>query len=234
MEIISASKDHSDLLKKIGYQFHNESLFIQAMTHSSYANEKKTGHIQDYERLEFLGDAVLEMVSSDRIFHANPGMPEGQMTRLRASLVCEPALAVCARDIGLEEYIRLGKGEERSGGRNRDSIISDVMEALIGAMYLDGGIEPAREFINRFILDELKDSPQFKDSKTELQEMIQAMPSGSFEYRMTGEEGPDHDKVFNCEAVYNGKVIGKGKGHSKKAAQQNAAAQAIDCLKNNR
>lgn len=231
MEMIRADKDNSILEEKIGYRFADKSLLNTALTHSSYANEQKNGTCADYERLEFLGDAVLEMVSSDHLFHKNPDMPEGKLTKLRASLVCEPALARCARDIDLQEFIRLGKGEEHTGGRDRDSIISDVMEALIGAVYLDGGIDRARELIFKFVLEDLKDGAPFKDSKTLLQEIIQARDYKSFEYRIVGEKGPEHDKVFIAEAFLDGEVIGNGQGRTKKAAEQMAAAEAIDRLK---
>ncbi|MCR5398147.1 MAG: ribonuclease III [Lachnospiraceae bacterium] len=236
MEIISFHKDNSILEKKIGYEFKNKDLLITALTHSSFANEHNgskniNGRHKDYERLEFLGDAVLEMISSDYLFHRNPDMPEGKLTKLRASMVCEPALARCARDLGLEQFILLGKGEENTGGRERDSIISDVMEALIGAVYLDGGIEHAKTVIFEHVLDDLNGNEIFKDSKTLLQEIIQSSPFDTFEYRMAGEEGPDHAKVFMAEAVLDGKVIGAGKGRTKKAAEQMAAAEAIDRLK---
>ena len=202
-----------------------------ALTHSSFANEHKGDRFKDYERLEFLGDAVLEMVSSDWLYHKNPDMPEGKLTKLRASMVCEPALARCARDLGLEKFILLGKGEENTGGRDRDSIISDVMEALIGAVYLDGGIDQARKIIYSFVLDDLAGSEIFKDSKTLLQEIIQSREYKNFEYRMAGETGPDHAKVFMAEAVLDDEVIGKGSGRSKKAAEQMAAAEAVERLK---
>ena len=145
-----------ELEKKIGYQFRDKSLLKQALTHSSFANEQRINKLKDYERLEFLGDAVLELISSDFLFHENPQMPEGKLTKLRSSMVCEPALAYCARDIELGRYMLLGKGEEATGGRNRDSITSDVMEAVIGALYLDGGFDAAHDFIHRFILSDLE------------------------------------------------------------------------------
>ncbi len=231
MERIGFAKDHEELVKIIGYSFDDGELLIRALTHSSFANERTGGKHKDYERLEFLGDAVLELISSDYLFHKREDLPEGKLTKLRASMVCEPALAECARKIGLEEYILLGKGEEHTGGRDRDSIISDVMEAVIGAIYLDGGIDRAREFIYRFILNELDGETSIQDSKTTLQEMIQATGFKSFEYRMTDEKGPDHDKTFVAEAVLNGEVIGRGEGRTKKAAQQMAAGEAIRRLK---
>ena len=231
MERVGFAKDQDELIGIIEYTFKDGELLTRALTHSSFANERTGGKHKDYERLEFLGDAVLELISSDYLFHKREDLPEGKLTKLRASMVCEPALAECARKIGLEQYILLGKGEEHTGGRDRDSIISDVMEAVIGAIYLDGGIDRAREFIYRFILNELDGETSIQDSKTTLQEMIQATGYKSFEYRMTDEKGPDHDKTFVAEAVLNGEVIGRGEGRTKKAAQQMAAGEAIKRLK---
>ncbi len=219
------------LEEKIGYSFKNKDLLKQALTHSSYANERKINKISDYERLEFLGDAVLELVSSDFLFHENPDMAEGKLTKLRSSMVCEPSLALCARDINLEDYIRLGKGEEGTGGRGRDSIISDVLEAVIGALYLDGGFSVAHDFIHGFVLSDLEDKILFYDAKTNLQEMIQATGYKTFEYNLVEEKGPDHAKVFVVEAVLDGKVVGSGEGRTKKAAEQKAAYEAIMLLK---
>ena len=219
------------LEEKIGYCYKKKELLQQALTHSSFANEQKINKSRDYERLEFLGDAVLELVSSDFLFHTNPDMSEGKLTRLRASMVCEPALAYCARDLELHEYIRLGKGEEMTGGRHRDSIISDVMEAVIGSLYLDGGFQAAHDFIHRFILTDLEDKILFYDAKTVLQEMIQETPQGSLNYRLIKEDGPDHDKVFVVEAYINGKPVSQGQGRTKKAAEQQAAYEAILMLR---
>lgn len=215
------------LEKKIGYTYKEKGLLQQALTHSSFSNEQKINKSGNYERLEFLGDAVLELVSSDFLYHDNPDLPEGQLTRMRASMVCEPALAFCARDLELHEYIRLGKGEEMTGGRHRDSIISDVMEAVIGSLYLDGGFETAHDFIHRFILSDLEDKILFYDAKTVLQEMIQETPQGSLVYHLLKEEGPDHDKSFMVEACINGKAVSQGVGRTKKAAEQQAAYEAI-------
>lgn len=219
------------LEEKIGYCYKKKELLQQALTHSSFANEQKINKSRDYERLEFLGDAVLELVSSEFLFHSNPDLPEGKLTRLRASMVCEPSLAYCARDLELHEYIRLGKGEEMTGGRHRDSIISDVMEAVIGSLYLDGGFQAAHDFIHRFILTDLEDKILFYDAKTVLQEMIQETPQGSLNYRLIKEEGPDHDKVFVVEAYINGKPVSQGQGRTKKAAEQQAAYEAILMLR---
>ncbi len=218
-----------ELEEKIGYRFQNRKLLRQALTHSSYANEQKMNKLSDYERLEFLGDAVLELISSDFLYHENPGMPEGQLTKLRSSMVCEPALAYCARDLELGEFMLLGRGEEATGGRYRDSITSDAMEAVIGALYLDGGFMAAHDFIHRFVLSDLDNKILFYDSKTKLQEMIQAQGQGGsrFGYELKGETGPDHNKEFMVDAVLNGRTIGSGTGRTKKAAEQQAAYEAI-------
>ncbi len=218
--------------KIIQYQFNNIGLLKNALTHSSYANEKKTGNYKDNERLEFLGDAVLELTSSEFIYTGNPDMNEGKMTRLRASIVCEPTLAMCARQIHLQEYIMLGKGEDLTGGRARDSIISDALEALIGAIYLDGGFANAKEFIHRFVLNDLENKQLFYDSKTILQEVVQAHGL-EVEYELTGEEGPEHDKKFHVIAKAGDLFVVKGMGHTKKAAQQQAAYNALLHLKKN-
>ena len=217
--------------KIIQYQFNNIGLLKNALTHSSYANEKKTGNYKDNERLEFLGDAVLELTSSEFIYTGNPDMNEGKMTRLRASIVCEPTLAMCARQIHLQEYIMLGKGEDLTGGRTRDSIISDALEALIGAIYLDGGFANAKEFIHRFVLNDLENKQLFYDSKTILQEVVQGEHE-QLTYVLTDESGPDHNKSFTVRACIGERVIGSGTGHTKKAAEQEAAYQALLMLKN--
>ena len=220
-----------ELQEKIGYQFRDETLLKQALTHSSFANEQKINKLGNYERLEFLGDAVLELVTSEFLFNENKDMPEGQLTRLRASMVCEPALAYCARDIRLGSYILLGKGEEATGGRKRDSIISDVMEAVIGAIFLDGGIENAKKYIYRFVLSDLEDKILFMDSKTLLQEEIQKKNTAQLRYELVGETGPDHDKQFSVEAYLDDRLIGSGVGRTKKAAEQQAAYEALRGLK---
>ncbi|MDD3369554.1 MAG: ribonuclease III [Lachnospiraceae bacterium] len=220
-----------ELQKRIKYQFHNTALLKQALTHSSYANEKKIYKEKDYERLEFLGDAVLELVSSTFLFENFPEIPEGKLTKKRASLVCEPALAYCARTIELGEFIFLGRGEELGGGRNRDSIISDVVEACIGAMYLDGGFAKAKEFILWFVLSDIEKRELFMDSKSILQEMVQAESKEPLHYELVDEDGPDHDKVFKVEAWVGKRKLGAGTGHTKKAAEQQAAYQAVLYLK---
>ena len=220
-----------ELENRIGYVFENKALLKQALTHSSYANEQKIRKNGDYERLEFLGDAVLELMTSEYLFEANPDMPEGKLTKLRSSVVCEPALAQCAKDIDLGSFMLLGKGEEATGGRFRESIISDVMEALIGAIYLDGGYKAAHKFVNKFVLQDIDNRILFYDSKTVLQEMIQTKPNQKLVYELIEEKGPDHDKEFSVEAVLNGKKVGAGQGKTKKAAEQKAAYEAILLLR---
>ena len=221
------SRDLKELEEKIGYEFHNKQLFRQSMIHSSYANEHRLDKLECNERLEFLGDAVLEVVSSDFLFHRFRQSPEGDLTKTRASMVCEPALAYCAGEIQLGEYLLLGKGEEATGGRGRNSIVSDAMEALIGAIYLDGGFEPAKDFVLKFILNDIEHKQLFYDSKTILQEIVQEKGIQPVEYILTGESGPDHDKQFTVSVQVNGQVVGNGTGHTKKAAEQAAAYQAI-------
>ena len=215
----------------IGYEFKNPHLLQQALTHSSYANEKHMKKHSDNERLEFLGDAVLEVISSEFLFTNYPDLPEGNLTKLRASLVCEPTLAACTPQIQLGEFIRLGKGEDMTGGRTRKSILSDALEAVIGAIYLDGGFTNAKEFIHRFVLTDQEDKKLFYDSKTILQEIVQAEKLGEIEYHLIGEEGPDHNKSFSVELTIRGRSYGKGKGRTKKAAEQQAAYEAIHVLK---
>ena len=223
-----------ELEKKIGYTFREPALLKQALMHSSYTNEKHLQKYQCNERLEFLGDAVLELVSSEYLYLNSPHTPEGELTKTRASMVCEPSLALCARDIGLGDYLLLGKGEEATGGRYRDSVTSDAMEALIGDVYLDGGFTSAKEFIHRFVLTDLEDKKLFYDSKTILQEMVQGMKAGTISYRLTGEEGPDHDKSFYVEVLIGDRAYGDGKGRTKKAAEQQAAYRAILKLRKKR
>ena len=224
-------KPLEELEQKIGYSFQNKRLLRQALTHSSFANEQKINKYDDYERLEFLGDAVLELVSSEFLFRENAKMTEGQLTRMRASMVCEQALAYCAKEFGLENYILLGKGEEMTGGRTKDSIISDVMEAIIGALYVDNGMEEAKAYIHRFILSDLEHKQLFYDAKTILQERVQQKNQGTLHYELIREEGPDHDKMFVIEAKIDDKTIGAGQGRTKKAAEQQAAYEALKTMK---
>ena len=223
--------DLNEFQSKIGYTFKNQHLLEQALTHSSYANEKHMKKHSDNERLEFLGDAVLEIVSSEFLFINYPQKPEGELTKLRASIVCEPTLALCTKPLDLGKYLRLGRGEDHTGGRKRKSILSDALEAVIGAIYLDGGFTNAKEFVLNFILNDIEHKQLFYDSKTILQEIVQENGTQPVEYILTKEEGPDHNKNFTVEARVNGKVMGQGSGHTKKAAEQAAAYQAIRVLR---
>lgn len=218
--------DSRELEKKIGYEFGDKALLRQALTHSSFSNEQKINKYQNYERLEFLGDAVLELASSRFFFVNYPDMSEGEMTRRRSSTVCEPALAFCAKDLNLGAYILLGKGEEATGGRGRDSIISDVMEAIIGAIYLDSGFERAEKFILDFILSDLENKQLFYDSKSILQERVQKT-GGDLRYELVEEKGPEHDKQFVVRALINNRAVSTGIGRTKKAAEQQAAYEVL-------
>ena len=215
------------LEERIGYEFRDEALLKQALTHSSFTNEQKINKEKNYERLEFLGDAVLELVSSEFLFREHPEVPEGELTKQRASMVCEPSLAFCARDLELGEFMRLGKGEESTGGRNRDSITSDAMEAVIGAIYLDGGMTAAKAFIDRFILSDLEAKQLFYDSKSNLQELVQGKFKQELSYELLEESGPEHDKSFRVSVHMGNEVLGEGQGRTKKAAEQQAAYKAL-------
>jgi len=219
------------LEERIGYHFQDISLLKQALTHSSFTNEQKINKAKHYERLEFLGDAVLELVSSEFLFKRHPEMPEGELTKVRASMVCEPSLAFCARDLELGKFLLLGKGEDITGGRHRDSIISDAMEAVTGAIFLDGGMEPAKQFIYRFILSDIEDKQLFYDSKSNLQELIQGKLKKDFHYELRGEKGPEHDKIFEVEIFMEEESLGIGQGRTKKAAEQQAAYKALLLLR---
>ena len=219
------------LQKNLGYTFKNEALLQNALTHSSFANEARGG-VSSNERLEFLGDSVLSIIVSDYIYKQFGNLPEGELTKLRASLVCEKSLCGFSRELQMGSFLRLGKGEEKGGGRERDSILADAFEAVHAAIYLDSDSETARELVMRFVLKELKhtDDEVFKDYKTALQEIIQRNPEEYVTYILTGESGPDHDKIFEVEVHLNSNVIGKGKGKSKKQAEQMAAKQALSLM----
>ncbi|MDO4862885.1 MAG: ribonuclease III [Ruminococcus sp.] len=223
--------DITEFEKKIGYTFENKQLIHQALSHSSYANEKKQPNGSN-ERLEFLGDSVLSIVVSDYLYKHLTSVAEGDLTKLRASLVCEKSLHVFAKQIDLGSYLLLGKGEENTGGRERPSILADAFEAVIAAIYLDGGMEAARRHILRFIPDDLEHGfkQAFSDFKTVLQEVVQKNPEEKVEYVLIGEEGPDHNKRFVVEVMLNSQVIGKGKGRSKKEAEQLAAKEALELM----
>ena len=225
------SKEMGEFEKEAGYIFKDKSLLATALTHSSFSNEKKMKKTQCNERLEFLGDAVLELVSSEFIFRSHPDMPEGEMTKTRASYVCEPTLALCAREIHLGDYLRLGKGEELTGGRQRDSVLSDALEATIGAVYMDGGFEPAKRYIEEHILKDIDNKKLFYDSKTFMQEIVQRHEGDTLEYKLIGESGPDHHKEYQAAVFVNGRQISTGTGQTKKKAEQSAAYEAILILK---
>ena len=224
------NKPAEELEGIIGYSFTNKQLLETALTHSSYINESREQGTHDNERLEFFGDAIIEFHVSEFLFNKFKDFPEGDLTKTRASMVCESALAQCAKAIDLGSFIRMGKGEEMSGGRERASITSDAFEALTAAIYLDSGRENTKTFIDKHLLDCLKDKQLFFDAKTRLQELIQKDPSNVLRYEMVGEEGPIHNRTFIAAAYLNDVEIGRGRGHSKKDAQQQAAYNAISAL----
>ena len=226
--------DLEELQNTIGYSFEDSSILKNAVIHSSFVNEHKLKRNDCNERLEFLGDAVLELVSSEFLYKEYKDMPEGELTKLRASLVCEPALAFDARSFGLQEHLLMGKGEEQTGGRERDSIVSDACEALIGAIFLDGGFEAAKAFILKFVLNDAENKKLFYDSKSVLQEMTQKIYEKAPEYCIVDENGPAHAKVFKARVSINGDILGEGTGRTKKHAEQQASYQAIIKLKNGR
>ena len=219
------------LEERLGYLFHDRSLLENALTHSSYANENKQKGEASNERLEFLGDSVLGMVVADHLFRSHPDMPEGELTRTRAALVCEESLVEVAQALGLGEYLKLGKGEEAGGGRHRPSIQADAVEAVLAAVYLDGGIGSARKIVQQYILcREVEGLTSPRDYKTALQELVQRESGQVLAYQLVGEEGPDHDKRFFVEVDLNGTPVGSGQGRSKKEAEQMAAKAAIGKL----
>ncbi len=222
----------SDLEAKIGYTFRERSLLRLAVTHSSYAHEhsRLSGEAKHNERLEFLGDAVLELIASEYIFFHHKEMPEGKMTKLRASMVCEPSLAICARDVSLGDFLLLGRGEDLTGGRSRDSVLSDAFEAVIGAIYLDGGYEAAAAFVRRWVMQNLEQEQLFRDYKTTLQEIVQKRYQHSPEYVLVEESGPSHRKKFVVQVKAGERVLASGTAVSKKAAEQDAALKAIHRL----
>lgn len=217
------------LEKKIGYHFRDSALLEKAMRHRSYVNETGAGRAASNERLEFLGDAVLELASSEALYVSRPQEPEGVLSRMRASMVCEEALSEKAEALDLGTYLLLGKGEDMSGGRKKPSVTSDALEALIGAIYLDGGYDAAAGFISTFILNDVE-TASHSDYKSTLQERVQKDGVSRIEYRLTAESGPDHAKEFAMEAVIDGKVCGRGRGHSKKTAEQMAAKDALTAM----
>ena len=215
----------------LGYTFQNKALLENALTHSSYANENRERHLPDNERLEFLGDSILGFVVAEYLYRNFPDKPEGELTRIRADLVCERNLAEAAATIELGSYLLLGHGEEQGGGRKRDSIVSDAMESVIAASFMDGGFAAAKEIIDRLILSNIpKGRPRNFDYKTAFQELVQRKKDQQIHYELTGESGPDHDKHFEVEALLNGRAVGRGVGSSKKRAEQAAAEAAIEAL----
>jgi len=212
--------------KAIGYSFKDKELIKIALTHSSYANENKLP--RDNERLEFLGDSVLGFITAEYLFSEYKSRPEGELTKLRAAVVCEKSLFKFAEKISLGDYIYMGKGEENSGGRNRPSIVSDAFEAVIAAMYLDGGIDVVKDYILSFISEAVKREANFKDNKSLLQEIIQKNKGSTISYEEIGESGPDHEKVFKFVVKINGEIVGAGEGRSKKEAEQAAAGDALE------
>ena len=225
------AKRRKEIEHRIGYTFHNPALLEKALTHSSYSNEHRLGKLNNNERLEFLGDAVLEVVSSEFLYKKYPERPEGELTKQRASMVCEQTLALCARDLELGSYLLLGRGEDMTGGRERASVTSDAMEAMIGAIYLDGGFANAKEYIDRLILNDIENKQLFFDSKTILQEIVQGEMECEPVYELTGEEGPNHNKKFTVQVLIREQVYGTGSGRTKKAAEQEAAYAALLKLK---
>ncbi len=219
----------SEFEKIIGYEFNNKDLLETALTHSSYANERQTGRDCN-ERLEFLGDSVLGVVTADYFYHNLAHLPEGEMTKKRAACVCEKSLHGFAKQIGLGKYLLLGRGEDATGGRHRASILADAFEAVIGAIYLDGGLENVRHFVLTFIKEAAQKQLSLRDYKTELQEIIQKNPDEHLSYVLVGESGPDHDKRFEVEVMLNSNVVGYGMGKSKKLAEQQAAKQALELM----
>ena len=221
----------NDLEKAIGYQFKNISLLQNALAHSSYANERWHDSLMSNERLEFLGDSILGMTVADYLYRNFPNRPEGELTRMRADMVCETTLAAVASRIGLGQHLLLGHGEEQGGGRERASILADAVESVIAACYLDGGMEPAAAFIKTFVLCDVPVAKLHNmDYKTTLQELVQRKKNQILSYTLVGESGPDHDKQFVVEVSLNGKSVGKGTGRSKKKAEQDAARVAIEVL----
>ena len=217
----------SKLEDLIGLKFTNQANIRSAISHSSFVNELKVNKWEDYERLEFLGDAVLEIVSSDYLYRHYPDMPEGELSKFRASLVCEPSLAFTAKRMNLSEYILLGKGEDASGGRYRNSLLSDVFEAIIGAVYLEFGYMEAKNYIEKFLLNDISENQLFVDSKSRLQIIVQSKEGMNLEYKVIEETGPDHDKHFVVGLFINDELVSQGEGHNKKEAEQMAAYNGI-------
>jgi len=221
-----------NIIETIDYQFKNPALLESALTHSSYSHENGLNDTENNQRLEFLGDAVLELVMSDLLYHRYPALSEGKLTRRRAELICEPSLASIARGLSLGQHLKLGYGEERSGGRKRDSILADTMEALFGAVYLDGGLAPVKDLIRRLFASTLEnEESHLNDFKTTLQELVQVNSRESAVYKIIHEEGPPHRKVFTAACYHQGEELGVGTGQTKKEAEQQAAKSALEVFR---
>ena len=222
-----------ELEKKLNYTFRNQELLREALNHSSYANEHRSQGLGSNERLEFLGDSVLGFVTAEYLFARHPDLPEGDLTRIRAALVCEQSLHEVAQKLNLGSYLKLGKGEEAGGGRQRPSILADATESVFAAVYLDGGMEAARALIHRVLLDKEQEEAveeRRRDYKTELQELVQRRSNQTLHYEMIGATGPDHARQFTCAVLLNGETAGTGTGRSKKEAEQSAARAALQAL----
>lgn len=227
--------EFSQFEREIEYKFKNEKLLLEALTHSSYSNERRSEVITNNERLEFLGDAVLSIAISDHLFTRHQNLPEGELTKIRSKIVCEATLSECARQLKIGEVMRFGKGEEMTGGRKRASILADAFEALIAAIYLDGGMAAAMKFVYKNLETSIQTATSgkiFLDYKTHLQELIQVQRDNRIRYEIVAEEGPDHCKVFHTEVFLNDRVLGSGQGRSKKEAEQAAAKAAVTELRN--
>ena len=221
----------NDLEQSLGYHFRDISLLQQALTHSSYANERWRDSLASNERLEFLGDSILGMITAEYLYRTFPQRPEGELTKIRADLVCETSLAQVANRLGLGEYLLLGHGEEQGGGRRRISILADAVESILAAIYLDGGFPAALSMVQRFILTDIPiEHPRNMDYKTKLQELVQQQKNQVIQYALIGESGPDHAKEFQIELCLNGQIVGTGSGSSKKRAEQEAAKSALERL----
>lgn len=223
-----------ELEQHLDYTFHDLRLLRAALYHSSYANEHRAQSVSSNERLEFLGDAVLGFVSADYLYRKHPDLPEGELTRIRAALVCEDSLHEVAQRLHLGDFLMLGKGEESGGGRHRPSILADAVEAVLAAVYLDGGIDEARALVHRILLEKEPEQvveSRRRDCKTELQELVQRKPNQELRYELVSESGPDHAKVFTVAVMLNGQVVGLGSGRSKKEAEQSAARTALEQMK---
>ena len=221
------SRDLKQVMEKIGYEFRNEKLLEQAFLHSSCVNERKIQRVECYERLEFLGDAVLELITSEELYQRFPEKKEGELSKLRASLVCEYCLAEFARELNYPDYVELGRGERLSGGADRDSILCDLFESVLGAIYLDGGLTPARAYVNEFLLKDMEHKRLFYDAKTHLQELVQQGSYGEIRYELYDTQGPDHDKHFFVQLYLGKHPYAKAEGHSIKDAEQKAAYSTL-------